>query len=42
MDKLDKQEDVLRSTSTSTAHRIGQLQEALEERKAAFNALSAK
>ncbi|CAH1794369.1 unnamed protein product [Owenia fusiformis] len=42
MDKLDNQDDVLRKTARSASHRVGQLQETLEERKVAFNALAAK
>ncbi|XP_077980716.1 leucine-rich repeat-containing protein 45-like [Glandiceps talaboti] len=42
MDKLDHQQDALSRTSRNTAHRIGQLQEALEERKSAFKTIASK
>ncbi|XP_070580295.1 leucine-rich repeat-containing protein 45-like [Ptychodera flava] len=42
MDRLDHQQDALSRSSRNTAHRIGQLQEALEERKSAFKSLAAK
>ncbi|XP_033124583.1 leucine-rich repeat-containing protein 45-like [Anneissia japonica] len=40
--KIDKQEEQLQKTQRNTGQRIRQLQEALEERKTAFNSLQAK
>ncbi|XP_064604350.1 leucine-rich repeat-containing protein 45-like [Liolophura sinensis] len=42
MNTLDRQEEILRKTKRSSSHKIGSLQESLEERKAAFNSLAAK
>ena len=42
MQRIDQQNDQLSRTQRETARKIGQLQEALEERKTAFNALAAK
>ncbi|XP_013399235.1 leucine-rich repeat-containing protein 45 isoform X1 [Lingula anatina] len=42
MGKIDEQEDFMRKTTRSSSHKIGQLQSALEERKAAFESLKAK
>ncbi|XP_072029970.1 leucine-rich repeat-containing protein 45-like [Amphiura filiformis] len=42
LQRIDQQNDQLSRTHRETARKIGQLQEALEERKTAFNALAAK
>ncbi|KAL5017929.1 hypothetical protein ScPMuIL_003651 [Solemya velum] len=42
MDTIDQQEDLLRRSKRSTADKVSKLQEALEDRKAAFNSLNSK
>ncbi|XP_046380358.2 leucine-rich repeat-containing protein 45-like [Haliotis rufescens] len=42
MDTLDKQEDLLRKSKRTASHRVNSLQDALEDRKGAFNSLAAK
>ena len=42
MTRIDQQNDQLTRTQRDTERKIRQLQEALEERKTAFNALAAK
>ncbi|KAK3089984.1 hypothetical protein FSP39_008219 [Pinctada imbricata] len=42
MDTIDKQEDLMRRSKRTTTEKVSQLQETLEERKAAFNSLAAK
>ncbi|PVD37436.1 hypothetical protein C0Q70_00026 [Pomacea canaliculata] len=42
MNEIDHKEELLRKTKRTSSHHIGQLQEALEDRKGAFNSLAAK
>ncbi|XP_002731112.1 leucine-rich repeat-containing protein 45-like [Saccoglossus kowalevskii] len=42
MDRLDHQQDSMGRSNRNTSYRIGQLQEALEERKTAFKSIAAK
>lgn len=42
MGTIDQQEELLRESKRSSSHKIGQLQTALAERKAAFNSLASK
>ncbi|XP_035694895.1 leucine-rich repeat-containing protein 45-like [Branchiostoma floridae] len=42
LDRIDQQNENMSKTQRSSAHKIGRLQEALEERKSNFNSLAAK
>ncbi|CAH1273607.1 LRRC45 [Branchiostoma lanceolatum] len=42
LDRIDQQNENMSKTQRSSAHKIGRLQEALEERKSSFNSLAAK
>ncbi|XP_050392919.1 leucine-rich repeat-containing protein 45 [Patella vulgata] len=42
MNTIDKQENIMKSTKRVSAHQVGNLQNALEDRKKSFNALAAK